>query len=569
METSDFIFDVPETSDIESNDNFDVHITAENSYELNQNEEYDSDDLIPLSEVAAKSKTCRKKQKNSRKWQIRDSQYGPGSLPPFLGTEKVNIQGDTPVQYFLFFFSPDIIEEIVFQTNLFATQNDKPNLGFSREELLLFMGVNIVMSYIRYPRVRLYWISDQALRMNLIADSISVNRFEQLLRFLHFSDNTELSSDNPDKLKKIRPFLDKLQRNFLAAAESEEYQAIDEQIIPLKGRLGIKQYLPKKPKKWGIKVWVRAGISGYMYRFEIYQGSGGGRDVISDLGACADVVLRLSSDLVGKNHKLFFYNLFCSLDLLEQLRDTKIWATGTLISNRLANAVNLLPPDKELKQMGRGTSRVVTSDSGVTIVKWLDSSSLHIASTCAGREPQNRAKRWCKSTKTILEVDRPFCVQYYNKNMGGVDLMDQLLALYPLRRRNKKWYIRVFMHFMDVAIVNSWILFKKQTNASIDLLEFKASVARGLINLGLGIENKRGRPRSATPPGILKKRLPMNRAPDEIRRDPIGHWPKLTGIKNARRCHSPACQRKTKYICKRCNEPCCPDCFDFFHTKKK
>lgn len=122
------------------------------------------------------------------------------------------------------------------------------------------------------------------------------------------------------------------------------------------------------------------------------------------------------------------------------------------------------------------------------------------------------------------------------------------------------------MHFVDVLVVNAWILYKKNGNPKKDLLEFKASIARALINLGTQKENKRGRPSSGTPPPILKKKKPNHHAPPEIRLGNWGHWPQLIDIKNARRCHSRVCQRKTKYICKRCNEPLCPSCFEYFHT---
>ncbi|KAJ8974548.1 hypothetical protein NQ317_000524 [Molorchus minor] len=73
----------------------------------------------------------------------------------------------------------------------------------------------------------------------------------------------------------------------------------------------------------------------------------------------------------------------------------------------------------------------------------------------------------------------------------------------------------------------------------MDLLEFKASVGRALINIGNNRANKRGRLRSATPPeSILKKRIPNHHTPTETRKDGLGHWPILTDIKNARRCHS-------------------------------
>ncbi|KRY02696.1 hypothetical protein T12_7592, partial [Trichinella patagoniensis] len=48
--------------------------------------------------------------------------------------------------------------------------------------------------------------------------------------------------------------------------------SIDEEIIPYKGRNKLKQYIPKKPKKWGIKVNARTGVSGLLYDFCFYEG---------------------------------------------------------------------------------------------------------------------------------------------------------------------------------------------------------------------------------------------------------------------------------------------------------
>ena len=51
----------------------------------------------------------------------------------------------------------------------------------------------------------------------------------------------------------------------------EEVHFIDEQ-IPVKGGSGIKNYLSKKPNKWGIKVWTRCGVNGIVHDFEVYPG---------------------------------------------------------------------------------------------------------------------------------------------------------------------------------------------------------------------------------------------------------------------------------------------------------
>ncbi|KAF7652094.1 hypothetical protein LDENG_00101930 [Lucifuga dentata] len=80
---------------------------------------------------------------------------------------------------------------------------------------------------------------------------MTVNRFKDIMRYLHFVDNTLEGHD--DKFFKLRPLLDELQANFSAAQEPEEFQSVDEQIIPFKGRHSTKQYIPKKTQALGFQ----------------------------------------------------------------------------------------------------------------------------------------------------------------------------------------------------------------------------------------------------------------------------------------------------------------------------
>ena len=63
--------------------------------------------------------------------------------------------------------------------------------------------------------------------------------------------------------------IDQFRKVSSQSAIPETEQAFDEMIIPFKGQHGCKQYMPKKPSKWGYKLWCRAGISGYVYDFEV------------------------------------------------------------------------------------------------------------------------------------------------------------------------------------------------------------------------------------------------------------------------------------------------------------
>lgn len=496
-------------------------------------------------------------------WRSMDNEFG-GDLPTFLGESQMNVEGRYPIDFFSHLFTQEMIDDIVFNTNLYAVQKGNEKLELTSDEFKTFLGMNMVMSYIKYPRARMYWSSEQGLRLDLVADAMPVNRFEKILRYVHFVDNYSIDPENADRFVKIRPFLNALQGTFSASLDPEEYQSVDEMMIPFKGRLSIKQYIPKKPKPWGVKVWVRAGSSGYMYSFEPYQGPSGGRGEISQLGMAGDVVMRLCEDLQDRNHMVFFDNFFCTIPLLQALKHQGIFGTGTCRKNRLHGAQEKLKTEKQLKKEGRGSVSVVTSRQNITITSWMDSSVIHMASSCTGVSPTDEAERWSKKEKKMLKVQRPFAVKLYNQHMGGVDQMDQMVAAYPHRRRNRRWYIRVFFHFVDVAVVNAWFLYRMSGNEAKDLLHFKASTARALINTGSVKIRSRGRP-SATPPPV--KRRAVVKVPPEVRYAPGNHWPKLKK-ENAMRCSDESCDRRTKYTCLQCVVFVCPDCFSNFHLRR-
>lgn len=84
----------------------------------------------------------------------------------------------------------------------------------------------------------------------------------------------------------------------------------------------MKQYMPKKPIKWGFKLWVLATSdpsasegAGYVLDFDVYAGSQG----VSEEGLTQTVVLKLlepppddPSLALGKGYFLFVDNYYTS-----------------------------------------------------------------------------------------------------------------------------------------------------------------------------------------------------------------------------------------------------------------
>lgn len=108
--------------------------------------------------------------------------------------------------------------------------------------------------------------------------------------------------------------------------------SVDEAMVKLRGRLSFKQYMPMKPTKYGIKVWMRADPeNGYVNDFLVYTGQEANS---TETGLAKRVVLDLCNSISGLNHVINMDNYFTSPDLFQELLDNKTYARGTVRQNR-------------------------------------------------------------------------------------------------------------------------------------------------------------------------------------------------------------------------------------------
>lgn len=217
---------------------------------------------------------------------------GPCAKPP----DEIH----TPLEYFKNFITDDMLLLLMEQTNLYSVQksNHLRNVNTTVKELEILIGLYLRMGLCQMPGNRAYWENDT--RCPMVADNMSRNRFQTLLGSLHFTDNTDLlHRDAEDKCWKIRPWLEMFRKQCLDIVP-EEYNSVDEQMVPFKGTHSpIRQYVKGKPHPWGLKIWAQCSSCGMLHDFVVYQGGTGKKTL---LGIGGDVVVKLCETLPAEQN---------------------------------------------------------------------------------------------------------------------------------------------------------------------------------------------------------------------------------------------------------------------------
>ncbi|OWZ22705.1 Heat shock protein70 [Phytophthora megakarya] len=173
---------------------------------------------------------------------------------------------------------------------------------------------------------------------------MSRKRFEEIVRFLHFSDNY-----GPDARKyktwKIKPIADTINTTFKLGMTVGQRIAFDEGMIPMRSKYNpMRQYLRGKPHPWGTKCFLTCDADSgihlrycclVLYRAEIYQGRLNSDS--ADLSQGPNAVLRNVEEVLEglPKRRLIITDRFYSSVLLSSiLLQHGLYHVGTIQTNR-------------------------------------------------------------------------------------------------------------------------------------------------------------------------------------------------------------------------------------------
>lgn len=381
---------------------------------------------------------------------------------------------------------------------------------------------------------------------------MTARRFEQILRCFNCS-----SDNNDDTLGKVSILLNKIIKNSQAMFYPKESLSLDQSLLLFRGRLRFRVYIKNKKTKYGIKFYELCSSDGYILNTEIYKGKDSSAD--ADSSKVDSLVFRLMEPYLNKGHHIYMDNYYNSVALSSKLLAQKTHSTGTLRNNRRGN-----PKEVTSAKLKRG-EHIWRRNNEIYVSKWKDKRDVLSISTAHVPqlvEVQNKFKK---------KITKPLDIVKYNENMSGIDRADQMISYYSCPSKTVRWYKKVIFHLLDIAMWNSFYIYKHNLEKKPSFISFRKEVLRDL----LWIEGKKdGREFVAKVAVRTKRRLTrMNEKENHILEEiPRPEKSTRTG-KFYKRCRQYSLEKNRKETAWQCNicvgNPplCVGKCFEKWHEK--
>ena len=315
-------------------------------------------------------------------------------------------RSDSVLGTFFCFITTEMLTKYAHYTNE-EGQTQIPNswVDFSVDELRKYFGLRLLASVYSANREAITHLWNKETGRPIFGNTMARNRFSAITRCLRFDSKIDRPARRAlNKLAPIRDFCNHFFAKFRGNFRPSENLCVDEQLVLFRGRCPFRVYIPSKPGKNGIKVWVLADVaSSYCCAFDVYTGK---IVDLAEVGQGQRVVLQLTEKYYNSCRNITADNFFSSYSLVSQLLSKKLTYVGTVRKNK-----KFLPLEFHTHCSRPMVSSVFGFQENISIVSYtpkVRKSVIFISSL--PYEP-------------ILAESEPFkpeILQFYNQTKGGL-----------------------------------------------------------------------------------------------------------------------------------------------------
>lgn len=467
----------------------------------------------------------------------------------------------SPLQIMMLFFTHDLMEFVVSQSNLYFAQNNPNSTAplMTVYEFTTWIALHMMMVSCWSKSQDSYFLGTGGFDAR---QYMSKARFYWIKQNLHFNDKTKRpprGSPNYDPLYLLRPLVDYLNAMFSKYWTLSEYMSLDEMMIAFKGHNPWHCRIPRKPHPNGTKMHaICDAIHYFCVQFLVDD---------KTTRTIAEIASILFAGNVVSGMTVITDRYYTCTDLVRFCMALGVGIIGSTMSIRFLckNKFVGWSTKSEIQAKPRGTFQVMKSRCGkVANIIWKDNGVVRLTCTasCSARCKVVRRKRG----RTSFLVNAPMAAQVFDSYFHGVDRNDQLRGSnygLALHFRAQKYTVKMFLGMLDLVLSNSFIVWRiLHPNDRKKHRKWFNQVARALLEY-----NPNGEP-EYQPEDEEKATQPHPLTPFSFRKATRrGHERLERKQADCAMCSTPLKRKRTTCGCSTCNVALCRgSCSDSWHS---
>ncbi|XP_076179606.1 uncharacterized protein LOC143152895 [Ptiloglossa arizonensis] len=180
------------------------------------------------------------------------------------------------------------------------------------------------------------------------------------------------------------------------------------------------------------------------------------------------VAMKLVEPFTNCRRNITTDNFFTTSSLAAKLLAKRTTLVGTMRANR-RELPALAKTTKDNSKL-LSTMTYKSNDCTLTIYKSKPRKKVAISST---KRKTVKIKNNRKKTRETIS--------YCDKTKFGVDIVDQMARKYSVKSKCNRWPVQVFFNILDLAGINSWILYQETTGLELSRQSFLLRLADELV----------------------------------------------------------------------------------------
>lgn len=173
---------------------------------------------------------------------------------------------------FNLYLTDEIVQMIVDYTNLHGQRSVGKWTNTNPTEIRAYFGLLLLAGVYRSRNESTRSLWDEWTGRSVFRSTMPLKRFQLINAMIQFDDRLSRCCIK-DKMAAFREVWEKWTARLPLLFNLSNDICVDEQWVPYRGDCSFRQYMPKKPGRYGLKIWVTADVgTSYAWRMSVYTG---------------------------------------------------------------------------------------------------------------------------------------------------------------------------------------------------------------------------------------------------------------------------------------------------------